>query len=101
MACHGLPVWSLYMSYCLSHGYHGTMPCSVDHREAAGPVEQAADLVLSFVVTQQAHFARFVTASVGRPAPEGTVNVHMSFICLFHSSICYVGTLRDALHHVL
>ena len=22
-------------------------------------------------------------------------------LCLFHSSICYVGTLRDALHHVL
>ena len=22
MACHGLHVWSLYMSHCLSHGYH-------------------------------------------------------------------------------
>ena len=86
MACHGLPVWSLHMSYCLSHGYHGTMPCSSDHREAAGPVEQAADLVLSFVVTQQAHFARFVTASVGHPAvphQRGTVNVHMSFYACF------------------
>ena len=71
MACHGLHVWSLYMSYGLSHDYQGTRPCSPDHKEADWPVEQAADLVLSFVVTQQALFARFVTASVGRPAPGG------------------------------
>ena len=72
MACHaGLHVWSLYVSYSLSHGYQGIMPYSPGHREAAGPVRQAEDLVLSFAVTQQAPFARFVTASVGRPAPGG------------------------------
>ena len=87
MACHGLHVWSLYMSYGLFHGYQGTRPCSPDHREADWPMEQAADLVLSFVVTQQAHFARFVTASVGRPAPEGHCqcpHVHYMLVSLKH-----------------
>ena len=71
MACHGLHVWSLYMNHALSHGNQGISPCSYDHREAAGPVYQAADLVLSFVVTQHAPFERFVTASIVRPSPGG------------------------------
>ena len=38
-------LWSASMSafiyYSLSHGHHGTRPCSPDHGEAAGPVGPA------------------------------------------------------------
>ena len=31
----------LHVDYSLSHGHYGTMSCSSDHREAAGPVGPA------------------------------------------------------------
>ena len=34
------------------------------------------------------------------PHQGATVSVYMLIKCLVDSSICYVGTLRDALHHV-
>ena len=57
---HAMP-WAarmiLHMDYSLSHGHHGTMPCSPDHREAVGPVGLVVDRVLSFVITEQSPFA--------------------------------------------
>ena len=57
----GAMLWAarmmLHMDYSLFYGHPGTMPCSPDHREAAGPVGLVVDRVLSFVITEQSLFA--------------------------------------------
>ena len=47
----------LHMEDSLFYGHHGTIPCSPDHREAAGPVGPTVDRVWSFVITVRAPFA--------------------------------------------
>ena len=58
---------SVFIDYSLSHGHHGTMPCSTDHLEAAGPMGPAVDRTLSFVITERSPFA-LLAALVGGPS---------------------------------
>ena len=62
---------SVFIDYSLSHGHHGTKPCSSDHTEATGPVGLAVDRVLSFVITERSPFALLAASSAGHPVPTG------------------------------
>ena len=56
-----------HMDDSLSPGHHGTIPCSPDHGEAAGPVGPAVGRILSFVSSVRAPFAPLATPSGDRP----------------------------------
>ena len=58
----------LQLNVSLSPGHHGTIPCSPDHGEAAGPMGPAVDRILSFVSSVRAPFAPLATPSGDRPA---------------------------------